>query len=99
VDGEVTSPILGRNAASASTVALAALVVLGHFLQAIDVRTGVRYDGGMDELESLKGELEIERRSLAMLPPAAPIPKEKALELLRRCQAAIAAAQTRGRIG
>jgi hypothetical protein len=53
----------------------------------------------MDELESLKGELEIDRRSLAMLPPASTVSKEKALELLRRCQAAIAAAQARGRIG
>jgi hypothetical protein len=53
----------------------------------------------MDELESIKGELEIERRSLAMLPPSSSIPKEKVLELVRRCQAAIAAAQTRGRIG
>ena len=53
----------------------------------------------MDDLESLKGELEIERRSLAMLPPASTVSKEKALELLRRCQAAIAAAQARGRIG
>jgi hypothetical protein len=53
----------------------------------------------MDDLESLKGELEIERRSLAMLPPSSSITKEKALDLVRRCQAAIAAAQARGRIG
>lgn len=51
----------------------------------------------MADLETLKGELEIERRSLAMLPPASPIPKERVLDLVRRCQAAIAAAQ--GRIG
>jgi hypothetical protein len=35
VDGEVTPPILGPNAASASTVALAALVVFGHFCEAL----------------------------------------------------------------
>jgi hypothetical protein len=50
-------------------------------------------------LETLKGELEIERRSIAMMPPASSIPKEKALDLVRRCQAAIAASQARGRIG
>jgi hypothetical protein len=53
--------------------------------------------GFMADLETLKGELEIERRSLAMLPPSSPIPKERVLELVRRCQAVIAAAQ--GRIG
>jgi hypothetical protein len=47
----------------------------------------------MDELESLRGELERERRSLAMLSPNSPISREKAIELIRRCQAAIAAAQ------
>lgn len=47
----------------------------------------------MDDLESLKGELEIERRSLAMLPPSAYITKDKAMDLIRRCQAAIAASQ------
>ena len=52
---------------------------------------------GMDDLESLKGELERERRSLAMLSPTAAISREKAIDLIRRCQAAIAAAQ--GRIG
>jgi len=51
----------------------------------------------MDNLESLKGELERERRSLAMLPPTSPISREKAMDLIRRCQAAIAAAQ--GHIG
>ena len=35
--------------------------------------------------------------SLAMLPPSAYVTKDKAVELIRRCQAAIAAAQ--GRIG
>jgi hypothetical protein len=52
---------------------------------------------GMDDLESLKGELERQRRSLAMLSPNAVISREKAIDLIRRCQAAIAAAQ--GRIG
>lgn len=47
----------------------------------------------MDDLESLKGELERERRSLAMLSPNAPISREKAIDLIRKCQAAIAAAQ------
>jgi hypothetical protein len=47
----------------------------------------------MDDLESLKGELEIERRSLAMLPPTANVTKDKVMDLIRRCQAAIAAAQ------
>ena len=51
----------------------------------------------MDDLESLKGELERERRSRAMLSPNSPISREKAIDLIRRCQAAIAAAQ--GRIG
>jgi hypothetical protein len=51
----------------------------------------------MEDLESLKGELERERRSLAMLPPTSPISREKAIQLIGRCQAAIAAAQ--GRIG
>ena len=51
----------------------------------------------MEDLESIKGELERERRSLAMLSPNAPISREKAIDLIRRCQAAIAAAQ--GRIG
>jgi hypothetical protein len=46
-----------------------------------------------DDLESLKGELERERRSLAMLPPSAYVTKDKAMELIRQCQAAIAAAQ------
>ena len=51
-----------------------------------------------DDLGSLNGELERERRSLAMLlPPSAYVAKDKAIELVRRCQAAIAAAQ--GRIG
>ena len=48
---------------------------------------------GIMDLESLKSELERERRSLAMLSPNAPISREKATELIRRCQAAIAAAQ------
>ena len=48
---------------------------------------------GMEDLESLKCELERERRSLAMLPPTSPITREKAIALIRRCQAAIAAAQ------
>ena len=34
----------------------------------------------MDHLEALKGELEIERRSLAMLPPSAYITKDKVLD-------------------
>jgi len=55
------------------------------------------YDTFMDDLDSLKGELERERRSLAMLSPNSPISREKAIDLIRRCQAAIAAAQ--GRIG
>ena len=49
----------------------------------------------MQDLESLKGELERERRSLAMLSPIAPLSREKAIDLFRRCQAAIAAAQHR----
>ena len=51
----------------------------------------------MDDIEAIKGELERERRSLAMLSPNAPISREKAIDLIRKCQAAIAAAQ--GRIG
>ena len=47
----------------------------------------------MDDLETLKGELERERRSRAMLPPSAYVTKDKAVELIRRCQGAIAAAQ------
>jgi hypothetical protein len=47
----------------------------------------------MEDIESLKGELERERRSLAMLSPNSPISREKAIDLIRRCQAAIAAAQ------
>ena len=50
----------------------------------------------MEDLESLKGELE-RNGSLAMLSPNSPISREKAIDLIRRCQAAIAAAQ--GRIG
>jgi hypothetical protein len=49
----------------------------------------------MDVLESLKGELEIERRSVAMLPPTAYVTKDRAIELIRRSQAAIAAAQAK----
>ena len=47
----------------------------------------------MEDLESLKGELERERRSLAMLLPNAPMSREKAIDLIRQCQAAIAAAR------
>ena len=48
----------------------------------------------MDDLESLKGE--IERRSLAMLPPSAYVTNDKVMDLIRRCHAAIAAAQAIG---
>jgi hypothetical protein len=50
-----------------------------------------------EDLAFLRSELEIERRSLAMLPPEAPITREKAIALIVRCQRAIDAA--RGQIG
>ena len=40
----------------------------------------------MGNLELLRVELEQERRSLAMLPPNAPITREKAIALIERCQ-------------
>jgi hypothetical protein len=50
-----------------------------------------------DDIEFLRSELEIERRSLAMLPASSPITREKAIALIERCQRAIDA--VRGRIG
>ena len=50
-----------------------------------------------EDLAFLRSELEIERRSLAMLPPESPITREKAIALIVRCQKAIAAAE--GRLG
>lgn len=47
----------------------------------------------MTDLASLDAELERERRSLAMLSPRSPLSREKALELIERCQAAIRAAR------
>jgi len=50
-----------------------------------------------EDLAFLRSELEIERRSLAMLPPESAITREKAIALIARCQRAIDAA--RGHIG
>lgn len=46
-----------------------------------------------EDLAFLRSELEIERRSLAMLPPEATISREEAIALIRRCQHAIDAAR------
>ena len=91
MDGEVTE--LSADAASATTARSRRLL----FCAPLTDEHLFDIVGRMADLETLKGELEIERRSLAMLPPASPIPKERVLDLVRRCQAAIAAAQ--GRIG
>jgi len=47
------------------------------------------YHDAMDDLESLRSELEQLRRSLAMLPPSAPLTREKGLALVERCQTAV----------
>ena len=40
----------------------------------------------MDDVESIKGELERERRSLAMLSPNASISREKTIDLIRNAK-------------
>jgi hypothetical protein len=50
----------------------------------------------MSDLELLRVELEQQRRSLAMLPPQTNMTRERALELVTRCQAAIEAARRIG---
>jgi hypothetical protein len=40
----------------------------------------------MGDLELLRVELELERRSLAMLSPGSPITREKAIAMIERCQ-------------
>ncbi|MBK5223867.1 MAG: hypothetical protein JJE52_13550 [Acidimicrobiia bacterium] len=47
----------------------------------------------MADLATLEAELEQERRSLAMLPPSAPLTRETAIALIERCQQAIRAAR------
>jgi hypothetical protein len=57
-------------------------------------RTHVRYGVAMTtpQLEHLRWELESERRSLAMLSPAATVSRDNAMALIERCQRAIDAA-------
>jgi hypothetical protein len=52
----------------------------------------------MEQIDLLATDLERERRSLAMLPPQAPLSREKAMALIERCQALVAETR-RHRIG
>jgi len=46
----------------------------------------------MTTLEQLLAELEQQRRSIAMLPAASPLSRERALDVIARCQSAVTSA-------